>query len=115
MVDGRRKRWGARWWLVGLLGIWLMFAAGCSDDLYQECSTNPVDCGDSASCITSPDYECDSRVCGIYRDPGAENRGFCTKTCEGSGDCPGGECRTFVVGSDEKYCVPSNELPDDEA
>lgn len=93
-----------------LLGFWIAAAfamAGCADDLYSSCTPDEGSgCEGSSSCISRPDFECSSRVCGRF--DGSDY--YCTDSCTSNGDCPGGECRTYVIGTDERYCVPSDEL-----
>jgi hypothetical protein len=113
MVDSQQANPGRMIATAMLIGWVVVAMSGCSGDLYKSCSTEPLDCSQSASCVASPDYECESRTCAIYRDSDAVYEGFCTKACDSNAECPDGECRTFVVGTDDKYCVPSNKLSDE--
>lgn len=90
------------------VGLFVLAAAGCNDDLYASCQPDEelgCDKGDSYSCIAKPDFQCSTRVCAKYKD----SQPFCTQQCSSDGDCAGGACKNFVLGTDEKYCVPSDE------
>lgn len=101
------------------LAVVLVVAAGvamigCGDDLYGECSIDAdsheqcVDDGDGerVSCIVDQHLECETGTCGRYNssDP------FCTMECSEDGDCPSGECRSFLLTSEQKYCVSTSDL-----
>lgn len=90
---------------IGLVAV--LSLTGCSDDLYSSCTPDEgTGCEGSNSCVSRPDFECSSRVCGRYK----QSDYYCTETCTSDGDCPDGACRKYVIGTDERYCVPSNEL-----
>jgi hypothetical protein len=107
--------------LAGLVMIAVTFMvvlAGCGDDFGTSCTLPDNDqvraaCSgngaqSSASCVVKNIIQCDSRVCGVYRDPKASLEGFCTQSCESDGDCPGDAfCDEFVVGTGQSYCVLS--------
>ena len=95
--------------LLGLSGIFLAIGlVGCSDDLYSECNPEKsLGCDEDAnSCVAEPDFQCETRVCAKYKG----SQPFCTKQCESDGDCEGGACKSFVLGSEEKYCVESGKV-----
>jgi len=108
MLDNVVLRRG-RWTLFIAAAVWLL--SGCSDDLYADCQPDEeLNCDQSYSCIAEPDFQCSTQVCGKFQG----SRPFCTQTCTSNGDCEGGKCRRFVLGRDQKYCVPNNQIEDDE-
>ena len=103
------------YWQEGLLavlaGLLMLVAVGCSDDLYSSCPiSQDLGCnGDEVnSCIDNQNFDCTTRICAKYQDNDQE--GFCTQRCSSDGDCPGGKCRHVVLGNDNKFCIPSNQL-----
>jgi hypothetical protein len=96
--------------LMVTIAIGLGFAfglSGCSDDLYTSCRPGDnLDCGDSEGCVSEPNFQCDTRVCGKFQG----SKPFCTRECQSDGDCPDGKCRQFVLGRKTTFCVPSNQL-----
>ena len=107
--------------LTGLVMLAVTFnlvLVGCGDDFGTSCTLPDNEqvraactvsgAQSSASCVVKNIIQCDSRVCGVYRDSKASLEGFCTERCESDGDCPGDAfCDEFVVGTGEKYCVLS--------
>lgn len=102
------------WWMtVGALALLgLSFgAAGCGDDLYAGCQLDNTstdnfvrECaqdGGSRSCAVEGFLQCDTRICGRYEGSAA----FCTIACSSDADCPGGQCREFVLQTGRSYCV----------
>lgn len=97
---------GSRLLLAFGVAIAMASAAGCSMDLYQECRPDPrIECGDNDRCVSDPDFQCESRVCGRLE----VGEGFCTKSCDADEDCPNGECEPIVPGGDP-YCIPRDQL-----
>lgn len=95
--------------LALLASLVVLLATGCSDDLYAPCKPDEsLNCSDQTaeSCVVEPDFQCQTRVCGKFEGSTA----FCTERCSADGDCPGGECKQFVLGTREKYCVPSDKI-----
>ncbi|MFB6262616.1 MAG: hypothetical protein ABEL76_03160 [Bradymonadaceae bacterium] len=85
--------------------------SGCSDNLYADCrpaSDLGCDSESAASCIAKPVFQCDSRICGKYRNSPT----FCTKRCSSNGDCNPGVCKRFILGTDDKYCVQKQHVGD---
>ena len=107
--------------LIGIMAIAvaaLSMLAGCGDDFGSTCelpdneqvraACTGAGAATSASCVVKNIIQCDSRVCGVYRDSKSTLEGFCTKPCENDGDCPGDAfCDEFVVGTGEMFCVLS--------
>jgi hypothetical protein len=104
--------------LVASVCALVFVTTACGDDFGSSCELPDNDqvraacTGDgadsSASCVVKNIIQCDSRVCGVYRDSKSTLEGFCTKACESDDDCPGEAfCDTFVVGTGEQYCVLS--------
>lgn len=92
--------------LVCLAALFVVGAAGCSDDLYSQCSPDEeLGCEEGASCVSRPNFQCSTRVCAKYEN----SEPFCSQRCSSDGDCPGGSCEAFPLGTSESYCVPSDE------
>lgn len=89
--------------------IALVLVSGCSDNLYSDCTpSDELGCGaeSAASCVAKPVFECDSRICGKFRNSPT----FCTKACESDSECSPGICREFVLGTGDKYCVQKRHV-----
>lgn len=100
-----------RGWCSVLLGMVALLAVGCADDLYSDCSPDDeLNCesGDdsSYSCVAEPDFQCSTQVCAKYQG----GRTYCTQSCTSDGECQGGECKRFILGREDKYCVPQDQL-----
>jgi len=95
--------------VVGLAALFVVGGSGCSDDLYSPCTPDAeLQCEDAdvSACVSRPNFQCSSRVCGKYE--GSEP--FCTQACSSDGDCPNGSCEIFVQQKGQaKYCAPSSE------
>lgn len=100
------KRCGAL--VIVCLGALLAIgASGCSNDLYSRCTPDEdLQCDNGAGCISRPNFDCSSRVCGKYE----ESDPYCTQQCSSDGDCPDGACKylAYYKQDQPKYCVPSN-------
>ena len=87
--------------------------AGCGDDMYGECTIDSEtmdhcvdDDDEEVSCVVQQHLECQTGACGRYRGSDA----FCTAECADDGDCRAGECRSFLMTSEQKYCVADSDL-----
>lgn len=109
MQPGRRI-WGFMIMSSALLALSLTIVGCNTDDIYAACDLPPGnDCktnnGDGeSSCAEEPSFQCESGACGRYKG----SDGFCTKRCEADSDCPDGTCETFILITDDRFCVPSN-------
>lgn len=99
-----------RGWFSVLLGVLALLVTGCADDLYSDCSPDDeLGCDDdSYSCVAEPDFQCSTQVCAKYKG----GRTYCTQSCTSDGECQGGECKRFILGRDDKYCVPDDQVED---
>ena len=99
--------------IPALLAVFALFALSCGNDLYSDCDPDDelnCDKGDSSyNCVAEPDFQCSTQVCAKYQN----SRPFCTKGCTSDGDCQAGECKRFLLGRDDKYCVPDNKIDDE--
>lgn len=107
-------------WCLGmgcLLLLGLGFgASGCGDDLYAECQLDNTsadefvrECardGSGRSCAVEGFLQCGTRICGRYEGSAS----FCTIACSSDADCPGGQCREFVLQTGRSYCVQQEDI-----
>lgn len=111
----RADKWRGALWGLGFV-LTLGFGAGCGDDLYASCEldANSEDnfvrqCAqgeDQRSCAVESYLQCDTRICGRFEGSSA----FCTIACQSDADCPGGQCREFVLQSGRSYCVRNEDI-----
>lgn len=93
-----------------LLCVVALLVTGCADDLYSDCEPDEeLNCGDSYSCVAEPDFQCSTQVCAKYQG----GRTYCSQTCSSDGECQGGSCERFILGRDDKYCVPADQIDDE--
>ncbi len=94
---------------IGLALVTAIGTAGCSGDLYTKCNPGEnLNCEDGKNCVSEPNFQCDTRVCAKYQG----SQPFCTQSCQSDGECPDGECRKFVLGNEQTYCVDASRIGD---
>jgi hypothetical protein len=97
--------------MLGAMLALSLTTVGCNDnDIYSRCDLPPgADCetGENdrkPSCAEAPSFQCNSGACGRYKG----SDGYCTERCEADSDCENGTCETFILITDDKFCVPSD-------